>query len=83
VRRKGSRLAAGLAALPGVRAVRGLGLMQAAELDRDAGAVVTEALARGLVIGTAGPQTLRLTPPLTITDDELELGLELLEGALR
>jgi predicted acetylornithine/succinylornithine family transaminase len=82
VRAKAQLLAAGLGELPGVVEVRGLGLLLAAELERDAAEVAAAALAHGLVVGTAGPTTLRLTPPLTITADELEIGLELLGEVL-
>jgi predicted acetylornithine/succinylornithine family transaminase len=82
VRTHGEQLAAGLAALPGVVEVRGRGLMLGAELDRSAGAVVADCLAAGLLVGTAGDMVLRLTPPLTITSEELGLGLALLEEVL-
>jgi acetylornithine/N-succinyldiaminopimelate aminotransferase len=62
--------------------VRGLGLLLAVELDRPAGPVVEEALAHGLVIGSAGPKTLRLTPPLTLTAEEAALGLDRLAEVL-
>ena len=79
----GERLAAGLAGLPGVTGVRGRGLMLGAELDRPAGPVAAAALAAGLVVGTAGDTVLRLTPPLTISADEVAAGLFLLEEVLR
>jgi acetylornithine/succinyldiaminopimelate/putrescine aminotransferase len=79
VRVLSEKLAAGLAPYG---AVRGLGLLLAVELDRPAGPVVEAALARGLVVGSAGPTTLRLTPPLTLSDDELEQGLALLSEVL-
>ena len=62
--------------------MRGLGLLLAVELDRPAAPVVDAALEHGLVIGSAGENTLRLTPPLTLTADETELGLELLTEVL-
>ncbi len=62
--------------------VRGLGLLLAVELDRPAAPIVEAALAHGLVIGSAGEQTLRLTPPLTITAEETALGLKLLREVL-
>ena len=62
--------------------VRGLGLLLAVELDRPAAPVVEAALANGLVIGSAGENVLRLTPPLTLTHDEAALALTLLEGAM-
>jgi acetylornithine/N-succinyldiaminopimelate aminotransferase len=62
--------------------VRGLGLLLAVELDRPAAPVVAAALAHGLVIGSAGEQTLRLTPPLTLSTDEAALALDLLTEVL-
>ena len=61
--------------------VRGLGLLLAVELDRPVAPVIEGALANGLVVGSAGERTLRLTPPLTLTLDEASLALTLLEGA--
>ena len=82
VRRHGEQLAAGLAGLPAVLEVRGRGLMLGAELDRPAGPVVSDCLTAGLLVGTAGDTVLRLTPPLTVTSDELDLGLALLQEVL-
>ena len=82
VRLQGERLAAGLAALPGVVEVRGRGLMLGAELDGPAAPVVADCLAAGLLVGSAGETVLRLTPPLTISADELDAGLALLAEAL-
>ena len=62
--------------------VRGLGLLLAVELDRPAAPVVDAALDHGLVIGSAGEYTLRLTPPLTLNADEAEHGIQLLKGVL-
>jgi acetylornithine/N-succinyldiaminopimelate aminotransferase len=62
--------------------VRGLGLLLAVELDRPAAPIVEAALANGLVIGSAGERVLRLTPPLTLSQDEAALALDLLKGAL-
>ena len=62
--------------------MRGLGLLLAVELDVPAGPVVDTALARGLVVGTAGPTTLRLTPPLTLTDDEADIAIQTLVEVL-
>ena len=82
VRARGAALAAGLAALPGVVEVRGRGLMLGAELDRPAGTVVAAALEAGLLVGSAGETVLRVTPPLTISGDEVAAGLSLLEEVL-
>ncbi|MEM9882119.1 MAG: aminotransferase class III-fold pyridoxal phosphate-dependent enzyme [Planctomycetota bacterium] len=75
---------------PAVRDVRGLGLFLGIELDPDADDawfgsardVVLRCLDAGLMInGTAGG-VLRIAPPLTITDDELDRGLSILEEVL-
>jgi predicted acetylornithine/succinylornithine family transaminase len=63
-------------------AVRGLGLLLAVELDREAGPVVEAALEHGLVIGSAGPTTLRLTPPLTLTAGQAALAIDILAEVL-
>jgi acetylornithine/N-succinyldiaminopimelate aminotransferase len=63
--------------------VRGLGLLLALELDRPAGPVVDAALELGVVVGTAGATTLRLTPPLTLSDEETGLAIQLLTEVLQ
>ncbi|MGH3130402.1 MAG: aspartate aminotransferase family protein [Gaiellaceae bacterium] len=79
---RGERLAAGLALLPGVTSVRGAGLLLGAELERPAGEVVEECRAGGLLVLSAGERVLRLTPPLTVAEDEIDLALGVLEGVL-
>ena len=83
VRHNGAALAAGLAGLPHVQAVRGRGLMLACELDVDAPAVVRRALLQQrLVLNATGPTTVRLLPPLTIGQAEVQDGLARLAAAL-
>jgi acetylornithine/N-succinyldiaminopimelate aminotransferase len=82
VRTKGSVLATGLAGLRGVREVRGAGLMLGAELAGTPADVVAECAERGLLVGTAGTDVLRLTPPLTVTTAEIEQALGVLEEVL-
>jgi len=67
----------------GLGETRGAGLLLAVDIDRPAQEVVEAALANGLVIGSAGPTTLRLTPPLTITEEEADLGIDRLRETLR
>ena len=62
--------------------VRGRGLLLAVETAGPAAELVTECLERGLLVGTAGEHSLRLAPPLTLTTDELEHGLAILEEVL-
>jgi acetylornithine/N-succinyldiaminopimelate aminotransferase len=81
--RTGARLATGLAALPGVRSVRGAGLLLAAELGADRAVdVAAAALAAGLLVNPVRPDALRLAPSLLVADDEVDRALALLEGAL-
>jgi acetylornithine/N-succinyldiaminopimelate aminotransferase len=83
VRELGQRLADGLERLPHVHAVRGRGLMLACELDTGAPAVVRRALLdRRLVVNATGPTTLRLLPPLTIGEADVDEALARLAGAL-
>jgi len=62
--------------------VRGRGLLLAVDTQRSAADVVADCLERGLLVGTAGESSLRLTPPLTLTADELDQGLAILEEVL-
>jgi acetylornithine/succinyldiaminopimelate/putrescine aminotransferase len=83
VRELGSRLMASLESLPHVKSVRGRGLMVACELDVPAPALVRQALLeQRLVVNATGPTTLRLLPPLTICEDEIDDALERLGAAL-
>jgi acetylornithine/N-succinyldiaminopimelate aminotransferase len=68
----GQRLADGLAALPGVREVRGRGLMLAVEVA-DAPALARRALLeQRLVVNATGPTTVRLLPPLVVSEAEID-----------
>ena len=62
--------------------VRGRGLLLAAVLDRSAGDVVDAARELGLLALTAGPDVLRLLPPLPVTESEVDEALGLLASAL-
>ncbi|KQX63479.1 aspartate aminotransferase family protein [Streptomyces sp. Root1310] len=80
---------------PGVREVRGRGLMIGVELTKPgtdladpgrAAAVLEAARAGGLLIGKGGghdTSALRIAPPLSLTVAEAEEGAAILEGALR
>lgn len=82
-RRAGERLRDGLAALPGVRDVRGLGLLLGAVLDGvDAGDVVRACLERGLVVNPVTPDAVRFAPPLLVADDEVDAAVRIVADAL-
>ncbi len=82
-RKAGERLTDALLALDGVAAVRGLGLLLAVELAGHDGKVLAARLAElGAVVNAVTPTALRLAPSLLISDDELDLGVELIAKAL-
>jgi 4-aminobutyrate aminotransferase len=72
---------------PSVRDVRGIGLMVGVELaDKDVTDRVCGAcLDQGVIVLSCGPDenVLRLVPPLTISDDEIDHGLAVLCRAIR
>ena len=86
VRSKGAWLGAELNALarraPRVRAVRGRGLMWGIELGEPAAPFITAARDRRLLILSAGPNVIRIVPPLIITSDELQRGVAILDEVL-
>lgn len=82
VRAKAETLRARIATMPHVAGIYGLGMMIGVELE---GATAKEAVhagfAHGVLLLTAKTR-LRLLPPLTITDAELQKGADALEAAL-
>ncbi|HSF67008.1 MAG TPA: acetylornithine transaminase [Nitrospiraceae bacterium] len=61
-----------------VREVRGLGLLQGMELDMDGKTVVSECLAKGVLINAAGERVLRFVPPLIVAQLEIDRLLDTL-----
>jgi predicted acetylornithine/succinylornithine family transaminase len=87
VRTLGERLREAALELPGIIGVRGRGLMLGLELDpghpEGAPALMTRALTeQRLVINATGPTTLRLLPPLLVTQDECDDAIERLRNVL-
>lgn len=78
--RAGERFTSALASVPGIAAVRGRGLLLAAELDEglDARIVAAAALEAGLLVNAVTPTALRLAPSLLVTDDELDQAVTIL-----
>lgn len=64
-----------------IQAIRGKGLMIGLELaDQETlNQIINDLQLNGLLVLKAGKTVLRLLPPLTITDTEIDLGLEILE----
>jgi acetylornithine/N-succinyldiaminopimelate aminotransferase len=66
-----------------ITAVRGKGLLWGVEFQRDMAEEVTlGCLEGGLIVNNVRPNVLRLSPPLTIGEAELEQGLAVLERVL-
>jgi acetylornithine/N-succinyldiaminopimelate aminotransferase len=86
VERVGRHLERRLRAIAGrhriVREVRGAGLMWGLDLTKDAGPVVPEGLARGVIVNRTAGTVVRLLPPLVISESEVDDALERLEAAL-
>jgi 4-aminobutyrate aminotransferase len=87
--RVGAYLHAGLHELadmhPGaVTDVRGKGLMQAIEFAEptQAAGLVQRTFENGLLTLTAGPRAVRFCPPLVLTEEEVDVALEILGASL-
>ena len=78
VRAKADKIRSAVSKCSGVSAVTGLGLMIGIALkNQDAHAVMDKARENGLLVLTA-KEKVRLLPPLTISDAEIEKGLQIL-----
>ena len=84
VQRAGARLSQRLAAVGGRSAgERGAGLLRALLLSEDlAPKVVAKARDLGLLVNAIGERVVRLAPPLTVSDDEIDQASELLAEAV-
>jgi acetylornithine/succinyldiaminopimelate/putrescine aminotransferase len=84
-RRRGEYLREQLATVPGVVGVRGAGLLLAAQLrdGLDAKVAYGELLASGVVVNPVTPTALRLAPPLTVTESEIDEVISIMKQVLR
>ena len=87
VKAKGEKIIAGIKSINAacVGDVRGLGLMIGADIKLPVKALDVEKqlLSEGLCTSTAGANTLRIVPPLNISDAEIEEGLSILKKVLK
>ncbi len=88
VERKGARLRAGLATLAAefadvFEAVRGLGLLLGLKCRLPQATVNAALLAEGLLGINAGENVIRLMPPLTVAEADIDAGLGMLHRAAR
>jgi len=90
IKRKGELLMAAIKRLPKVKEARGRGLMIGIDIDGNSWPLLEAAIARadlkkeqcGLLMLSAGANTLRLLPPYTLTDSEIEQGIAILAELL-
>jgi acetylornithine/LysW-gamma-L-lysine aminotransferase len=77
------RLRQALAAIALVREVRGIGLMLAVELRQKAGPYLKALMEEhGVIALPAGPNVIRFLPPLIISEEEIEFGVQALVRTL-
>lgn len=83
VQKKGEYLREKLLQMPQIDGVRGMGMMLGASLKTgDAGAIAQACVKNGLLILTAH-DVLRLLPPLTISYEEIDRGMQILQNTLK
>ncbi|MBT8126987.1 MAG: acetylornithine transaminase [Gammaproteobacteria bacterium] len=70
--RLSDKLHAALDNVDGVKEIRGLGLMIGIQLDKPCKPLVSEALRQGLLISVQSDYVIRLLPPLTISEQQIE-----------
>jgi acetylornithine/succinyldiaminopimelate/putrescine aminotransferase len=82
--RQGRRLVDALRGVRGVVDVRGRGLMLGVELAEglDAKAIYADLIDHGLIVNAVTPTTLRLVPPITVTDEEIDEAVALIVASL-
>ncbi|MGZ3459589.1 MAG: acetylornithine transaminase [Archangium sp.] len=66
-----------------IKEVRGMGLLVGMELFQDAAPFIARCRELGLLVNAAGDKTIRFAPAYTVTHDELDQGVRLLENALK
>ncbi|HEY4976508.1 MAG TPA: acetylornithine/succinylornithine family transaminase [Gaiellaceae bacterium] len=82
VRAMGERLTSGLCELPGISEVRGAGLLIGADVEAVAADVAAKALEQRLLVTTCGTNSIRLTPPLTVSAGLVDQALATLREVL-
>jgi acetylornithine/succinyldiaminopimelate/putrescine aminotransferase len=79
--RLGQRLAALVQASPLAREARGRGLIWGIECEVEAAPIIEAGYRHGILVCLAGPNVVRLLPPLTMTQQELDELVDRLEAA--
>jgi acetylornithine/N-succinyldiaminopimelate aminotransferase len=76
-------LAATLSGMPGLREIRGQGLMIGVELKEPCTALATKALEAGLLINVTADRVIRLLPPLVLKAEEADQIVQILAPLIR
>ena len=69
--------------LASIKEVRGMGLMVGVELAYPCAQIVDKCAEMGLLVNCVADRTLRLLPPLTVTKQEIDKALNILNKALK
>ena len=72
-----------LGELPFVSEIRGKGLMIGIECKDDVSTVVSSLMEKGLLVLNAGPNVIRLLPPLVVTEKEIDLAVQLIAETIQ
>ncbi|PTL78295.1 acetylornithine transaminase [Vitiosangium sp. GDMCC 1.1324] len=66
-----------------IKEARGLGLLIGVELVQDAAPFIAKCRELGMLVNAAGDKTIRFAPAYTVTNDDLDQGVRILERALK
>lgn len=78
-----AKLSAEFSDTPQVSNIRGLGLLIAFDLDGPCTDLMEKALAKGLLINVTAGQTIRLLPPLILSDEDIDILVERLTSLIK
>eukprot|EP01135_Chromosphaera_perkinsii_P006946 Nk52_evm34s628 gene=Nk52_evmTU34s628 len=76
------RIVQRLASMKGIKKVKGRGLLLGIETNFENSKVVQEALDKGLLLVGAGGNTVRLLPPINVSDEDVDLAMDILHESL-
>lgn len=71
--------------IKGMKEIRGLGLLIGIEFDSeiDVKTIVQKSIDKGLLLVTAGANTIRLVPPLVVTNKEIDEAINIIKNVLK
>lgn len=72
-----------LGQLPFVSEIRGKGFMIGIECKEDVSSTISALIDKGLLVLNAGPNVIRLLPPLIVTEKEIDIAVELIAETIQ